>query len=202
MREVGIKSYVSQNFYKEYNYFVEQYNEDQNRIGENYMTKLKCLVFTTMPCACCYCVWAGLSVGFGISVLTFFYNFFRFMTLIGIVYNLIVNKNKVPNPFKRMIYCKGLKNANAYYRITTDIYDHKIQELGVSIDSFHFALSQVQSSTQSLILDVMFYRDEFMDYYSLAPRVVCFDLCVTSTLLFFNTFCAIGSITYFVSKWS
>lgn len=145
MREVGIKSYVSQNFYEKYNYFVEQYNEDQNRI----MTKLICLVFKTMPCACCYCVWAGLSVGFGISVLTFFYNFFRFMTLIGIVYNLIVNKNKVPNPFKRMIYCKGLKDANAYYRITTDIYDHKIQELGVSIDSFHFALSQVQSSTQS-----------------------------------------------------
>ena len=121
MKDVGIGVFVKANFYYEYNFFVEQYNEDINRINDKYMKKLKCLIFTTMPWCCCYPLWILFSIVVVFSVPTFIYNLFRFITLINIISTLKENKKNIPDPFQKMIYCKNLNMYNEYFRLTSKL---------------------------------------------------------------------------------
>ena len=121
MKNITIRIFVKKNFYYEYNFFAEQYNHDANRVNNKYMKKLKCLIFTTMPCCCCYPLWILFSIVVVFSVPTFIYNLFRFITLINIISTLKENKKNIPDPFQKMIYCKNLNMYNEYFRLTSKL---------------------------------------------------------------------------------
>ena len=194
MKDITITVFVKENYYYMYNFFVNQYNEDENRIQDKYMKKLNCLFFTTFPCCCCYVAWIIFSIVVLFSVPTFLYNLFRFLTLIRIIITLKENKINVPNPFQNMIYCKSLVGCNEYYLITTRIYTTELQRLGISLDCFNYVISSIDNSTQTINMRLMFYNDGLLRYYTGAPKAVCFDMCITTTLLLISLISAIATI--------
>ena len=202
MKDVGISTFVKENYYYEYNFFVEQYNNDVNRIRNKYMKKLNWLMFTTMPCSSCYFIWIFCSLIVMFSVPTFIYNLIRFITLINIINTLKENKKNVPNPLENMIYCKGLVSVNEYYLITTRIYTTELKKLGISIDCFNYVISSVDNSSHAINLHLMFYRDQFAKFFTNPPKAVCFDMCITTTLLLISLISTILSIVILNSAYS
>ena len=202
MEDIGMSVFVKENYYYKYNFFVEQYNEDLNRIQDKYMKKLNCLFFTTMPCCCCYITWFICSIVVLFSVPTFIYNLFRFITLINIISTLKENKINVPNPFQNMIYCNSLVKINDYYKITTRIYTAELEKLGISLDCFNYVISSFDNSSQTIDMDLMFYSDRFVRHYTRAPKAVCFDMCITTTLLLISLISAIATIAGVISAFA
>ena len=195
--EFSISVFVKENFYYLYNFFVQQYNEDVNRVDDKYMKKLKCLIFTTLPDWRYYVCWILCSIFPMVSVAAFIYNLLRFLTLIKIILTLKENKANIHNPFKKMIYCKTLLSANEYYFITTKIYTQEIQQLGVTIDCFNYVVNSFDESVITLGFKLMFYNDQFVRHYTRAPKAVCFDMCLTSTLLIISFISGLSTIVGF-----
>ena len=198
MKDVGISVFVKKNFYYKYNHFVKQYNSKTNRIDEKYMKNLECLIFTTLPCCYCYPLWILFSIGIISSVPAFIYNLLRFITLIKIISTLKENKRNFPDPFQKMIYCKTLHGKNKYYRFTTKVYSNEIQQLGINIDCFNYVTRRIDESLMILGFELMFYNDTFVNYYTKAPKAVCFDMCITTTLLILSAFFSLWAIMLFI----
>lgn len=194
LRDYGVTIFIKKNVYHEYNFVLNQYNQDENRIGDIYMCKLKNLCFVrNITChGCCY--WFIFSVSFGTSVPLFIYNLIRFITLINIVNTMKYNRRNVPNVFEKMIYCKTLQKNNCYLEISSSFYTQNIQVLGISYESFALAYSRIANTSGSFTVRVMFYNDKFVDHYTQAPGYVCLDICLTSILLFLSLISAIISI--------
>ena len=202
LKNNGISVFVKENYYYKYNFFVKQYNNKANRIENKYMKKLNCLFFTTMPCCCCYIAWIIFSIVVYLSVPTFFYNLFRFLTLIRIIITLKENKINVPYPFQNMIYCQSLVGFNEYYILTTRIYTTELQRLGVDLDCFNYLISLIDNSSQTINMHIMFYNDRFVRHYTGAPKAVCCDMCITTVLLLISLISAVVSVIIVINAYA
>jgi hypothetical protein len=187
LKDISIAAFVKSNFYHEYNFFIEQYNNDINRVDDIYLKPLKLSIFTGLPsCGICSC-WYFLSVCLFLSIPTFFYNLIRLILIIRCAYEVSKNNQVLKNPFQKMIYCKDLKKFNAYYEISSNQYTQDLFALGVSQENFYALFAQYSSSYSRLgSIGIMFYTEAFANFYNHAPRKICFDIFLTSIFLFLS----------------
>ena len=184
IKDVGVTTYVKQNYFSRYNFFVETYNNDCNRIENKYLSYL-----TTSTCArtCCPRICCLAVSGFipFISIPISIIAICRLVVFCRII--SIVNKNRrlVPNPFERMIYFSELNGCkNAYYDISSKINYQQLSVLGLSASQFNAAILRYKDGIiEGKTIRVMFYKDGFKNYEGDVIKYMCLKIYYTSVLL-------------------
>ena len=100
----------------------------------------------------------------GPNLLCFFHLIIRLILLLLIYYRIRNNKKKVPDPFKKMVYCPGLSQANAYLKLSQNILLEDLLKLGITSKEYNEAIRRQELEGNFEI--IMFYNDRFSDLYS------------------------------------
>lgn len=195
IRDAGVSVTIANDKYIEYNFFVKQYNNDANRIGNVYMLPIP-VSRTTRSFSCSgYICLILCAILLYLSIPTFVYLCFRFTYLIIIYRKVKRNKQFVPDPFKRMVYCPGISQVNIYLDITPNISIQELSVLGISTESFNVAAAQLRSQNfEGRTVRVMFYNNQFASFCSNVSSDLGVKLCLAGVLLIVSFISALFSI--------
>jgi hypothetical protein len=189
------KTVIVQDTYNaQYNHFVEQYNNINNRIEDKYLCTLPCWNLprcdSCMCCGCCNFFLLFSFILFGIlpytSYITFTILSMMLVTQIITVQNVRYNRKYVPNPFARMIYAGNMKlsHINTYLKFTA--YHELTSFLGVAASTAEASLLLVMAEkriAQGESVTIMFYNDCFRNREKNVLNGICCRMCCTIILI-------------------
>ena len=124
------------------------------------------IIFAYLPCS---------------NLLVFLYMVYKFINLILICNRIRINKNKVPDPFKRMVYCPGLCQANAYLKLSQNILLEDLLKLGITTKEYNEAIRRQELEGNFEI--IMFYNDRFSESYLNAGEGLNRKILITIVLI-------------------
>ena len=185
-RHVNIKN----NVYSRYNFFVEQYNEDCNRIGEIYMKKVPYVCFMDFQS----------KFTMGLAFIAAFIPFICFlMVIIGIsrlilyfivIYKVIENRARVKSPYKKMIYFSGdFDSCNAYFDINDIDAITNVNMVAAYTQDFLAFIGDIRSNLETTnAARIMIYTTDFIIYetdvfHRIIPRILFSIVLLTGGLI-------------------
>lgn len=156
---------VKNDAYSKYNFFTEQYNNSANIVDK---IKLQSVPVPKLLCTfkygCLICIFLLAFCPF-VAFLTLSLSFYFLIVLIMITVKVHENREKVPDPFKRMIYCESTKFVNEYFKISASINYQELSAIGVSAEAFNLVTTQFSNITvNGGSVDIMFYSQTFRKY--------------------------------------
>lgn len=181
----------------EYNFLIEQYNNDTNRIGDNYLEKVP--TYSCFNCSLCGTTFIiFLSIVPGLGIIAFIIGLSTLITLIKAILIVKKNRRKVPNLFKNMIYSKDIRSKNEYFKITTNYQITRLQAVALADQETSVLFGRISADIQQGVpVQVMAYRNEFKLYEQNVLKKSCIRV-YGACYLTFCSFCLFIMWTFII----
>lgn len=184
--------------FSEYNFFVEQYNNDTNRQGEVYMKKVPAFRIMLQPRLWILIVCLGLCVIPFTCFPMLALGIIRFGCCLMVRHIVRINKKIMPNPFKRMIKVPVVSNIgnilNGYYAITPIEFNQRLTGIGISTETINLFVAEFQTNFQrGEDIHVMLYSYEFEIYYNGVCHKMYIKDILSIAIIFLSTLSVVSS---------
>lgn len=170
---VSVDAHIRHTQLDHYNFVIDRYNEDGNRIGSTSLEKVP--TFTCFNCTgngavliIAICLLPGTGIIALIIGLVTIINYIRAYTIVK------RNREMVPNLFKNMVYIQNLQSVNEYYEITNINEIVRLQAFAAVTEDFSMLFARISSELQNgASVRVMAYSNEFFQYEQNALKATC-----------------------------
>ena len=164
-RDTGVRTTIRPCTYAEYNFFVQQYNSDTNRIDKLYLKKVPSWFF--MDVRNKYRLGLAVILCFipFVCFLMLLLSVIRLISLIMVIFTVKKNRALVSNPFFNMIYLEGINLVNEYITFTAI---HEITAFaGAAVITNNVAVmetSYARALHEGKPVEIMFFKSTFWNY--------------------------------------